>query len=90
MNDIRKFALTMALELEHINQSKMQSAIIRERDPKTVNLEREVYSKLAALSVDNQPVRNPQANPKPSDHKVLTPEEAMKELAEMEAKGLIK
>jgi hypothetical protein len=89
MNELRQFALLTSLELEQINNSKLKSSIERIRDPKTDALEKEVFSKLAQFSVGNEPSAPKSNKHLPSDNKTLSPEEAMKELEEMQAKGLI-
>ena len=88
MNEIRAFTLLTALELEHINKSKMNASIVRTKDPTIAAMESNVLSKLAEYSKENVSVPAVK-NRLPSDNKVLSPEEAIKELAEMQAKGLI-
>jgi hypothetical protein len=88
MNDIQLFAWTKALELEQINNSKINASIVRTKDPTIDALEQSVLSKLAQFSVENKPTPTFK-NHLPSNNITLSPEEAMKELAEMESKGLI-
>ena len=88
MNDVRSFILHNALELERINKDKMQASIVRVKDPTIEALEQSVMSKLAQFSIENKQTPTIK-NGLPSDNKTLSPEEAMKELAEMQAKGLI-
>lgn len=88
MDSVRVFMLTKALELEQINKNKMQLSIVRTKDPTIDALEKDVLAKLASYSTDNNP-SNKVKNHLPSDNKTLTPEEAIKELEEMQKKGLI-
>ena len=66
-----------------------QFNIERQRDPFQVKMEQEVLSKLKEWSIDNTPAPKKGWNRLPSDNISLTPEEAIKQLQELEKKNVI-
>lgn len=85
MDEIRTFTLLKALELEQINRSKLKSTIERTRDTKTDQIERDVFSKLAQYSTNNQPSSVQKNKHLPSDNRQVSPEEAIEELKKLGA-----